>query len=654
MKLIIVESPTKEKTLSRFLGKGYQIVSSMGHIRDLPKKKLAIDVEADFKPQYSLVPQKKEAIKKIKETAKKAKEIFLATDPDREGEAIAWHITHLLKKKKDGFARIVFHEITQEAIEKALANPKKIDMSLVDAQQARRILDRLVGYKLSPLLWRKIRRGLSAGRVQSVAVRLIVDREREIEKFIPDEYWEIWAKLKKHIGGQRQDMPLFEAKLIKKNGQTVKIENETQTKQIIDELKKANYEIYQVIRKEVKQRPSPPFITSSLQRNAVQRLGFSSKRTMYAAQRLYEKGLITYHRTDSFNLARIAVDKIRHYINSTYGQEYLPPKPNFYKTKSKVAQEAHEAIRPTDVQKTVAKIAEKLGRDEEKLYELIWKRAIACQMNSAIWDKTKIETQATSAKNIYLFLTEGRIIKFDGWLTLYGKKEGEGETGLPEVEKGDDLNLFKLASKQKFTQAPPRYSEASLIKALEEKGVGRPSTYAPIISTIQNRQYVEKIEGYFQPTPVGTTVSDFLVEYFQEIVDYDFTAKMEDDLDEIANGKRKWVPVIKEFYQPFEKQLEGVAEVAERVQIPTEVTDEKCPKCKQGKVVIRIGRFGKFLSCSRFPDCDYTAPYVLKVKGIKCPDCGGEVVIRKTRRGKKFYGCSNWPKCKWASWKKPK
>ncbi|OGV89998.1 DNA topoisomerase I [Microgenomates group bacterium RBG_19FT_COMBO_39_10] len=654
MNLIIVESPTKSKTLARFLGKDYQVVSTMGHIRDLPKKKLSIDVEKDFKPEYALVPQKKEAIQKIKDSAKKAKKIFLATDPDREGEAIAFHIAYILKRKVDGLARIVFHEITKEAIEKALAEPKKINLDLFHAQQARRILDRLVGYKLSPLLWRKIRRGLSAGRVQSVAVRLIVDREREIEKFVPEEYWEIWAKLKKHLGGQLKDAPIFEAKLIKKNGQTIKIENETQSREMVDDLKKANYEVYEVERKEVKQRPLPPFSTSTLQQNAVRRLGFSSKRTMYAAQRLYEKGLITYHRTDSLNLANSAVEKMRAYINSTYGQEYVPEQPYFYRTTSKVAQEAHEAVRPTDIQRSPDKISEKLGREEQRLYELIWKRALASQMKAALWDKTRIKTQATSKKNIYLLMSEGKIIKFAGWLILDNRQEPETGMELPEVKKSDDLDLVKLNPKQKFTLAPPRYSEASLIKALEERGIGRPSTYAPTISTIQTRQYVEKLEGLFQPTPLGTTVNDFLVEYFSEIVDYDFTAKMEDELDEIADGKRKWVPVIKDFYQPFEKQLEGVAKVAERVQIPTEVTDEKCPECKQGKLVIRIGKFGKFLSCSRFPECKYTAPYVPKLKGVKCSKCGGEIVVRRTRKGKQFYGCSNYPKCNWASWTKPK
>lgn len=652
--LIIVESPTKAKTLSKFLGKDYQVVSTMGHIRDLPKKRLSVDVEHNFKPEYDLVPQKEKAIKEIKDKSKKAEKIFLATDPDREGEAIAFHTAFILKRKKEDLARVVFHEITKKAIEKAIATPRKIDLNLVNAQQARRVLDRLVGYKLSPLLWRKIRRGLSAGRVQSVTVRLIVDREREIEKFVSEEYWEIFAELKKHIGGKRKDVPSFLMKLTKKNGKIIKIGNETQAKEILAELEKANYEIYRVERKEVKQRPAPPFITSTLQRNAVQKLHFSSKRTMRAAQALYEKGLITYHRTDSFNLAGEAITKIRRYINSTYGEQYLPEKPKFYKTKSKVAQEAHEAIRPTDIKKQPSKTKHRT-QDEQRLYDLIWKRALASQMAVAIWDRTKIETQAPSPKNIYLLAAEGKIIKFDGWLVLFGVKEqDDGEMKLPEVKKGDDLDLIKINPEQKFTQPPPRYTEASLIKALEMRGIGRPSTYAPTISTIQWRQYVEKAEGKFKPTPLGTTVNDFLVDYFSDIIDYDFTAQMEDDLDNIANGKRKWVPVIREFYQPFEKILESVTKIAKRVQIPTEVTDENCPKCEKGRLVIRIGRFGKFLSCSRFPKCKYTAPYVVKVEGVKCGKCSGEVVIRKTKKGKQFYGCSNWPKCDWASWKKPK
>ena len=651
--LIIVESPTKAKTLTRFLGKDYRVVSTMGHIRDLPKKKLAIDVEHNFQPKYVLVPQKKKAIKIIRDESKKAKEIFLATDPDREGEAIAFHVAYILKMKEDGVSRIVFHEITKDATEEALANPRKIDLNLFNAQQARRVLDRLVGYKLSPLLWRKIRRGLSAGRVQSVAVRLIVDRERKIEKFVSEEYWEIWAELKKHIGGKRKDIYGFLAKLVKKNGKPIKIKNESQAKEVLTELREADTVTYQVERKETKQAPPPPFITSTLQQNAVYRLGFSSRRTMYAAQRLYEKGLITYHRTDSFHLAQQAIKKMRQYINSTYGSYYLPLKPGVYKAKSKVAQEAHEAIRPTDVKCQTSDV-ERLGRDESRLYDLIWKRALASQMNAAIWDKTKIGTQAASEKNIYLLMTDGRTVKFDGWMILYGGKEKERKRELPRVKKSDELDLVKTTSEQKFTQPPPRYTEASLIKALEERDIGRPSTYAPTITTIQGRQYVEKFEGKFKPTPLGTTVNDFLLDYFPDIVDYDFTAKMEDDLDEIANGKKKWVPVIKEFYQPFAKQLEGVTKVAERVQVPTEVTDEKCPKCKKGKLVVRIGRFGKFLSCSRFPKCKYTAPYIPKLEGVKCPKCGGDVVIKKTRKGKQFYGCSNWPTCNWASWRKPK
>lgn len=652
MNLIIVESPTKAKTLTRFLGKDYRVTSTMGHLRDLPKSKLGIDTAHDFKPEYILIAKKKEVIKNLKAEARKAKKIFLATDPDREGEAIAHHVAYILGKKEDKLARIVFHEITKPAIKKALANPGLINTPLVNAQQARRVLDRLVGYKLSPLLWRKIRRGLSAGRVQSVTVRLIVDREREIEKFVPVEYWEIMAELRRHVGGKRPDIPTFLAKLIKKNGKNIEVDNETSAKEIVVELEKAGYEVANVEKKEVIQSPAPPFTTSALQQQAAQKLKFSSKRTMRAAQSLYEKGLITYHRTDSLTLAQEAIKRIRQYINTTYGEKYLPEKPRIYKTKSKVAQEAHEAIRPTKIE--VRSADKELGtRDEQRLYDLIWKRTLASQTAAAIWDQTKVQVQAAGKKNIYLLAAEGKVIKFDGWLVIYDIVKDKGER-LPELKRGDDLDLIKVTPEQKFTQPPARYSEATLIKALEERGIGRPSTYAPIVSTIQDRQYVEKVEGRFHPTPLGTTVSDFLVDYFPDVVDYEFTAKMENELDEIANGKRQWVPVIKDFYNPFEKKLEGVSKAAERVQIPTEMTDEACPKCKKGKLVIRIGRFGKFLSCSRFPECDYTAPYTPKLQGVKCPQCGGEVVVKKTKKGKQFYGCSNWPKCNWASWRKPK
>ncbi len=652
MDLIIVESPTKAKTLTRFLGNDYRITSTMGHIRDLPKKKLGVDVEHDFKPDYLLVAGKKEVVSELKKAAKAAKKIYLATDPDREGEAIAYHVATILGKKEDHLARIVFHEITKSAIEKALAQPGKINLQLVDAQQARRILDRLVGYKLSPLLWRKIRRGLSAGRVQSVAVRLIVDREREIEKFVPEEYWEIITELRRHLGGKRPDVPSFFAKLAKINGQKAKVEDEVTAKEIVTELKKAGYEVGEVKKKEVKQRPSPPFTTSTLQQRAASTLRFSSKRTMRVAQSLYEKGLITYHRTDSVVLSQEAIEMIRQYIKTTFGNPYLPENPLFYKTKSKVAQEAHEAIRPTDPTKQTSSVKHRT-RDEEKLYDLIWKRAIVSQMKAAIWDQTKVLVQAAGKKNIYLLMAEGKVIKFDGWLKIYGGVQNK-EEAMPELEKGDELDLIKINSEQKFTQPPPRYSEATLIKALEERGIGRPSTYAPIVSTIQGRQYVEKVEGRFQPTPLGITVNDFLVEYFPDIVNYEFTAQMEDKLDAVARGEVKWVPVIRDFYQPFDEKISGVTAVAERVQVPTEVTEENCPKCKKGKLVIRVGRFGKFLSCSRFPECDYTAPYTPKLEGVKCPKCGGDVVIKKTKKGRQFYGCSNWPKCNWASWRKPK
>ncbi len=648
--LIIVESPTKSKTLTRFLGKDYQVASTMGHLRDLPKGKLGVDVEKTFQPEYALVSGKSGVISELKQLAKEAKKIYLATDPDREGEAIAWHVAFILKRKEDGLARIVFHEITKSAIEKALAKPGKINMELVDAQQARRVLDRLVGYKLSPLLWRKIRRGLSAGRVQSVTVRLVVDREREIEKFIPEEYWDIAAELRRHLGGQLPQVPTFLAKLMKKNGQGVKIEDKTAAQEVVTELEEAGYEVLEVEKKATSQNPAPPFITSTLQQHAARRLGFSSKRTMRIAQSLYEKGLITYHRTDSVNLAQEALEKIRDYINSTYGQNYLPERARLYKTKSKVAQEAHEAIRPTHIGRSVSEI-KGLRADGERLYDLIWKRAIASQMAAAVWDQTRVLVQATSKKNLYQLQAEGKVVKFDGWLKLFKVPQGEE---LPELKKAEELDLIKVLSEQKFTRPPARYTEASLIKALEERGIGRPSTYAPTISTVQNRQYVEQVERQFKPTLLGITVNDFLVDYFPQIMDYEFTAQMEDDLDEIANGKKKWVPVIKEFYKPFAEKLESVTEVAERVKVPTEATDEACPECKEGTLVIRVGRFGKFLSCSRFPECKYTAPYTPKVEGIKCEKCGGDVIIKKTRKGKQFYGCSNWPKCDWASWRKPK
>jgi len=683
MNLIIVESPTKAKTLSRFLGGDkYRVEATMGHVRDLPESKLGIKIENDFEPEYVVSTKKKETIEKLKKAALGAEKIYLATDPDREGEAIAWHISELLscylasslsrkKEKRDnditryreGISRITFHEITQKAINEALSKPGEINMDLVEAQTARRILDRLVGYKLSPLLWQKVRKGLSAGRVQSVTVRLIVEREKEIERFVPIEYWEIEALLQKFIGGSLPDAPKFLAKLARRNGEKVEITNETQASEIVGELEKAGYEIYGVDKKEVRRNPYPPFTTSTLQQAAAIRLGWSSKRTMNIAQGLYEQGLITYHRTDSTNLAIEAVMEARDFVKESFGEQYLPEKPVFYKTKSKSAQEAHEAVRPTDVQFKVQgeklKVDEdKIVGDEGKLYDLIWKRFVACQINPAVVEVTTVVTQAAGEKNIYLLETRGATEKFDGWRRVYGKVEETDESGekiekLPEVSVGDELKMLEIKPEQKFTQPLPRFNEASLIKTLEELGIGRPSTYAPTISTIQERNYVEKQERVFVPTALGVAVTDFLMEYFPDILDYQFTAKMEDDLDEIANGQKKRVPVLSEFYNPFSQKLEGVKRVAQRVPVEVEATGESCPLCKEGSVIIRIGKFGKFLACSRFPECKYRAPFVKKIEGFKCPKCGGDVVYKKTKKGKGFYGCASWPKCDFASWRKP-
>ena len=666
-KLIIVESPTKSRTLTRFLGNEYQVMATMGHIRDLPSSRLAVDVKHDFKPEYVWLEKKKETVDKLKQAIKKASQVFLAVDPDREGEAIAWHAAALVPGAQT--QRITFHEITQSAIKAALTKPGKINMKLVNAQQARRILDRLVGYELSPLLWRKIRRGLSAGRVQSVAVRLIVDREREIEAFKAQEYWEILAELSAtaHPRGDTGRHPggVLMAKLVKINNQKAELKNQSQTKKAAAELKKAVWQVDKIKQRQTAQHPAPPLTTSTMQQKASQAMRFTGRRTMRIAQSLYEKGLITYHRTDSVALAAQAVDKIRDYINSIYGQSYLPDQPRFYKTKSKLAQEAHEAIRPTKMKLASdssdggpaaggdsSKVLRTLNRDEKRLYQMIFNRAIACQMKPALWQKTRVDVGAQKDKNHYQLKTEGKILEFDGWLKLYGQAD-KGEE-LPKLKENQALKLLKLDPQQKFTQPPARYTEATLIKALEERGIGRPSTYAPIASTIQARQYVEKEEAKFKPTVLGITVNDFLIQHFADIFDYQFTAEMEDDLDKIANGQRKWVPVIQEFYQPFAKKLKSVTKNSERVKVPVEKTGKKCPKCKRGELIIRSGRFGKFIACSAFPECKYTAPFIEQVKGVKCPDCGGKVIIRKTKKGRQFFGCANYPRCKWASWRDPR
>jgi len=677
MNLIIVESPTKARTLSRFLGRDYTIDPTMGHIVDLPKSKLGVDIEKNFEPDYVLVAKRKDTVAKIKTDAKKAKNIYLATDPDREGEAIAHHVANLINGEKGRvLKRIVFHEITESAVKHALENPRTVDLRLVDAQQARRVLDRLVGYKLSPLLWKKIRKGLSAGRVQSVAVRLVVEKEREIGAFKSGEYWEIFAEVKPPFARASEGQVVrnsFNVKLIKKDSNKIEVANGEQAKEVVSNLEKSSYEVSTVEKKEVVKRPPAPFTTSTMTQAAGRSMYWSAKKTMSVAQKLYEEGLITYHRTDSTNLSVEAIAQAREFIKNKYGQNFVPDSPRLYKTKSKLVQEAHEAIRPTQVSvlSTESQVVS-MGNDAIRLYELIWRRFVACQMADSIFDETVINVEAKSDGGIYQMQARGQVMKFEGWKKVYEKTTDYGlkttaqkknvvdgsrwnvdEVVLPGVEEGEQLNLIKVTSEQKFTEPPPRYTEATLVKTLEKLGIGRPSTYAPTLTTIQDRQYVEKKEGKFYPTALGIAVNDFLVSYFEGVIDYNFTAQMEDNLDDIAKGEKQWVPVISDFWNPFSTQLEKVEKVAERVKVQVETTGKKCPLCKEGEQIVRVGRFGKFLACSRFPDCKWSAAYVETLQ-MKCPDCGkGNVVVKRTSKGKHFFGCSRYPKCKWASWRKP-
>lgn len=638
MQLIIVESPTKARTLSRFLGSDYNVEATTGHIKDLPKSKLGIDIEHNFAPEYIEVAKREDTIKVIKSKSKKAKGIFIATDPDREGEAIAAHVKEIIDGKGK-VERIAFHEITKEAVEEAIKNPREIDFDLVDAQIARRVLDRLVGYKLSPLLWKKVRRGLSAGRVQSVAVRLIVEKEREIEKFKPVEFWEIAAIV------ETPKSEKFEVMLVKDN-----VSDKKTADKIISDLKKAKYKVLEVKKRQVSKNPYPPFTTSTMTQAAARIMSWSSRKTMSIAQKLYEEGLITYHRTDSLNLSSSAVNKARELIKKEFGETYLPGEPRFYKTTSKMAQEAHEAIRPTGLERKLKETKSKFFEDEQKLYELIWARFIACQMTQSVYDETTIDVKADN----YLLRASGQIMKFDGWRKVIpAKKDAESEVViLPEVEKDTDLKLEKVWGDQKFTQPPARYNEASLIKTLEKLGIGRPSTYAPTISVIQIRNYVEKNENkQFVPTTIGVAVNDFLVKNFPDTFDYQFTAEMEGELDSVAQGRLAWVKTIKEFWGPFDKKLKDVEKNSKRVKIEVEKLGRKCPECKEGELVVRMGRFGKFVSCSRFPDCKFTEKYLEKV-GVKCPECKeGDVIVKKTSKGRKFFGCSRYPNCKYASWR---
>lgn len=671
MTLIIVESPTKAKTLSKFLGRDYQIEATMGHIRDLPKAALGVDVAHGFTPSYVIPKDKKKHVGELFTKAKKADHVILATDPDREGEAIAWHVATILtdgmerkklsKKTKaaiESYSRITFHEITKSAIADALAHPGTIDIKLVSAQQARRVLDRLVGYKLSPILWQKLsKRWLSAGRVQSVAVRLLVEREREIEKFTKEPYWTILGNFQTRttpivatlISHEKEKyekqiiMSLFDGKYTTTSST---ITTESQANGIIQDLSEP-YTVSAVEKKEVSRNPAAAYTTSTLQQDAGRKLYFSAKKTMQLAQRLYEEGMITYHRTDSLNLSTKFVEEARTYIAGTFGKHYIPASARVYHTKSKVAQEAHEAIRPTDVGVLAETLKNnpELNHDHVRLYELIWKRAIASQMKEATFDSTTI---TITSSNAYIFGVQGSAITFDGFLKVTGYENGE--VVLPTVTVGDTVTLTKATAVAHETQAPPRYTEASLVKALEEKDIGRPSTYAPILSTIIDRQYAAKIEKKLVPSALGMQVTDFLVLYFPTIMDLPFTAKLEADLDAIATGEKEWVPVLQAFYTPFITAVETTLKTAEKIKSPVEETDEICPLCG-APVVIRTGRYGKFYACSTFPKCNYTKQKPETID-MKCPKCGGDIVVKKTRRGKVFYGCSNYPTCTFAAWKK--
>lgn len=650
--LVVVESPAKAKTIEKFLGKGFTVRASMGHLRDLPKSQFGVDVDQEFTPKYINIRGKGDLIKNLKEEAKKATTVYLATDPDREGEAIAWHLAHILNIPEQKACRIEFNEITKPAIQKAVKKPRAIDLSRVDAQQARRILDRIVGYKLSPLLWRKVRKGLSAGRVQSVAVRLICDREKEIQAFVAEEYWTVTAKLRETLKS-----PAFDAELIAIDSKKPQIGDEKTATAITSELEKAEYIVQEVKRRERRRNPAPPFITSTLQQDASRKLGFTTRKTMMLAQQLYEGievaavgpvGLVTYIRTDSTRVATSAQDEARAYVTEKHGQSYLPAKPPVYSTK-KNAQDAHEAIRPTSLELTPDKVQKNLSRDQLRLYTLIWERFVASQMAPAVYDTLTIEISAGK----FGLRASGSLLKFPGFLVVYGdsKEDSEKDTLLPDLTEGQKVILQKLLPKQHFTEPPPRYTEASLVKILEEKAIGRPSTYAPIIETIVDRGYVIRVEKKFQPTDLGFVVVDLLKEHFPDIVDVDFTAGMEHRLDNIAEGGLSRTSVLKEFYGPFATTLASAEEQIGNVELPVEVSDIKCEHCGQF-LVVKHGRYGNFLACPGFPGCRNTKP-ILKETGVNCPACQGAIVERRTKRGKTFYGCVNYPECQYTTWDTP-
>ena len=665
---MIVESPAKARTVARFLGDDYVVKASMGHVRDLPKKKMGVDIDSDFQPTYEQVRGRESVIRDIKKAARAADKVYLATDPDREGEAISWHMVEAAGLRQDSPAlkRVVFHEITRPAIDEAFNDPRRIDMQLVNAQQARRILDRIVGYKLSPVLWSKVRRGLSAGRVQSVALRLIVDREREIEAFTPVEYWSIAVDLSGQVGDK--SLP-FKANLRRIAGEKgrAKVPDRERADAITADLRTAAYRVAEVKTREVRQKPQPPFTTSTLQQEAARRLGFGAQRTMRIAQELYEGiqlgdgdpvGLITYMRTDSVNVAASALAEANKFVKEKYGPEFAG-KPRTYRTKSRSAQEAHEAVRPTSAYRTIDRMKKFLSRDQIRLYDLIWKRMIASQMKDALLDATTVEIDAAARNgNGYTVRATGRVMKFEGFRIVYvearDEDEENGDNRLPKLSNGQDLSLIEVHSEQKFTKPPPRYAEAMLIRTLEEQGIGRPSTYASIVGTIEQREYVTRENRRFKPTPLGVAVSDLLTENFPDIMDPGFTAGMEERLDQIAEGQVEWVPMLGAFYGPFDKQVEHAKEHAARVDRSklVEKSDEVCEKCER-PMVIRSGRYGKFLSCSGFPECRNSRPIRIGT-GVTCPRCSeGELLEKRNSKKRAFYGCSTYPDCDFLTGRRP-
>ena len=653
-KLIIVESPAKANTIKKFLGGSTKVVASMGHIRDLPKSKLGVNIENDFEPEYINIRGKGDLIKSLKKDAKQAKKVYIATDPDREGEAIAWHLAYILKDEKNKISRVTFNEITKNAVQKAIKEPRNIDMNVVDAQQARRVLDRIVGYKMSPLLWKKVKRGLSAGRVQSVAVKLIVDRENEIEGFKPEEYWNIYAKLK-----DEKTKKQFEARFYGKNGKKLEIHSKQETDEVLEGIKNAKYIVSEVKKGEKKRTPAPPFTTSTMQQEASRKLGFTLKKTMSVAQGLYEGvripekgtvGLITYMRTDSTRISDVARAAAKEYIVKNYGEKYYENR--YYKT-NKEAQDAHEAIRPTYIDVNPGDIKDVITKDQYKLYKLIYNRFMASQMANAIYDTMAVNIKA----NEYDFKANGQAIKFKGFMTLYVEgtdaKEVVEDGMLPELEEGNTEKLVELDPKQSFTEPPARYTEASLVKALEEKGIGRPSTYSPTITTILERRYIEKVQKQLMPTELGKIVNKLLTENFTDVINVEFTAKIENEFDEISEGKAEWKKMIRDFYGPFSIELDKVEKELEHVELVDEVSDVPCEKCGR-MMVYKYGKYGKFLACPGYPECKNAKP-IIETIDVPCPKCGGTVQVRKTKRRKNYYICENNPKsCDYISWNKPK